>query len=124
MKHLPQISESELEILKVLWRIGPATSSQIIKELTDTTEWKPKTIQTLITRLVAKEALNTNKDNGKYFIYSANISEVEYKSYANESFIKKLYNGSVKSMFTSFIKENKLTKQDINELKQMLDQEE
>lgn len=124
MRELPQISEAELEVLKILWNLGPQTSSEIIDQLDQTTHWKPKTIQTLITRLVSKGAINTDKTNSKAFIYSPVVSEEEYKSYANESLLHKLYNGSFSSMLTSFIKEQKLTKQEIEELKELLDEEE
>lgn len=124
MKPLPQISEAELEVMKVLWEAGEATSSEIVGKLEPTTEWKPKTIQTLITRLVAKEAVKSEKITGKIFKYSPCITEREYKSQANESFLSKVYNGSMKLMMMNFIKDNKLSKRDIEELRQMLDEKE
>ena len=69
MKNMIQISESELEVMKILWNIKSGTSSQIIEKLSITTDWKPKTIQTLITRLVAKGALKVDKSNKKSYIY-------------------------------------------------------
>ncbi|MGX4600312.1 BlaI/MecI/CopY family transcriptional regulator [Faecalimicrobium sp. JNUCC 81] len=118
-----QITDAELEVMKVLWENGSCSSSQIVELLTTSTDWKPKTIQTLITRLVSKEAINVDKTNKKSYMYSANISEEEYKTYANESFLKKLYNGSVNMMLSSFIKEKKLSKDDINDLKKLLDED-
>ncbi len=118
-----QISEAELEVMKVLWKINNGTSGQIIEILEQETDWKPKTIQTLITRLVSKEAIDVDKTNKKSYIYSPKISEKEYKEYANESFLKKLYNGSINLMLSSFIKERKLTKEDINDLKRLLEEE-
>ena len=118
-----QISEAELEIMKVLWQIEKGSSGQIIDKLQTTTDWKPKTIQTLITRLVAKEAIAVDKSNKKMYIYRANIQENEYKNYASESFLGKLYNGSINLMLSSFIKDKKLSKEDINELKKILDEE-
>jgi len=61
MKAESQITEAELEVMKILWEYGKATSSQIVERLTETTEWKPKTIQTLITRLVNKGAVGAEK---------------------------------------------------------------
>lgn len=109
--------------MKVLWKIESATSSQIIENLEASSDWKPKTIQTLINRLVVKGAILVDKNNRKAFLYSAKISEEEYKTYANESFLKKLYNGSVNMMLSSFIKEKKLSKEDIDDLKKLLDEE-
>lgn len=121
MQLTSQISEAELEVIKILWELGEATSSQIVDRLTQTTDWKPKTIQTLITRLAAKKAIKAEKINNKAFIYSPNVTEEEYKSYANKSFLQKVYNGSLNLMLTSFIKQQKLSKNEIKELKKLLD---
>lgn len=124
MKVIPQISEAELEVIKILWELGEATSTQIVDRFEGKSEWKPKTIHTLITRLVSKDAVKAEKIDGKSYLYSPKITEEEYRSYANESFLKKLYNGSVNLMISTFIKEQNLTKEDINKLKKLLDEEE
>lgn len=123
MKSIPQISEAELEVMKILWACGSATSAQIIEQLLDKTDWKPKTIQTLITRLTAKEAIRAEKTGSKAFVYAPLVGEEEYKAYANQSFLQKLYNGSVNLMLTSFIKEKKLSREELEELKKMLEEE-
>jgi BlaI family penicillinase repressor len=120
---IPQISEAEIEVMKVLWELNEATSAQIVEKLEGMSNWKPKTIHTLINRLVAKGAINATKIDGKSYLYSPNVSEQEYKSHANKSFLQKLYNGSISLMMASFIKEQKLSKKDIDELKRLLDEE-
>lgn len=122
MSNIPQISESELEVMKILWQLKSATSAQIVEELIKTTEWKPKTIQTLITRLVSKEAVEVDKSNKKSYIYFPKINEEEYKTFASTSFIEKLYNGSVNMMIANFIKSKKMSKEDIKELRNLLDE--
>jgi BlaI family transcriptional regulator, penicillinase repressor len=122
MKEMPQISESELEVMKILWELGQATSSQITDLLTQMTEWKPKTVQTLITRLAAKGAIKAEKTGSKAFLYLPLVSEGEYKAYANDSFLHKIYNGSVNLMLASLIKEQKLSKAEIDSLKKLLDE--
>jgi len=114
MKAESQITEAELEVMKILWEYGKATSSQIVE----------KTIQTLITRLVNKGAVGAEKINNKSFVYYPIVSEEQYKSYANKSFLQKLYNGSVSLMLASFVKEQKLSRKDLEFLKQLLDEEE
>ena len=123
MKFIPQISEAELEVMKVIWELSETTSAQIVERLTRTTEWKPKTIQTLIKRLVNKKALKAEKTDSKAFLYSPLVSESDYKAYANQSFLQKFYNGSLNLMLTSFIKERKLSKSEIDRLKKLLDEE-
>lgn len=117
------ISESELEVMKVLWKIGEASSAQIIEQLKESSDWKPKTIQTLITRLVSKGFIDVDKTNRKLFIYKPAISEREYKDFASKSFLEKLYNGSINKMVLSFVKENKLSKEEIDELRDILKDE-
>lgn len=124
MQLTSQISEAEFEVIKILWELKEATSGQIVDKLTQTTDWKPKTIQTLITRLAAKKAIKAKKINGKAFIYSPNVKEEEYKAYANKSFLQKVYNGSLNLMLTSFIKQQKLSKNEVEGLKKLLDGEE
>lgn len=123
MKNKYKVSESELEVLKVLWDKQSCTSSQIVSALEDTSDWKPKTIQTLINRLVAKDYISVDKTNKKAYTYYSNISEKEYKKDANESFLQKLYNGSINTMISTFIKDQKLSKEDLEDLKKILDEE-
>ena len=120
MKTIPQISEAELEAMKILWDLEKATSAQIIDRLSKSTAWKPKTIQTLITRLTAKGAIKAENTGNKAFQYTPLVSEEDYKVYANNTFLQKIYNGSVNLMLTSFIKERKLSPDEIEGLKKLL----
>lgn len=124
MFKMPQISEAELKVMKILWALGQATSSQIISELTATTEWKPKTIQTLISRLMAKGAVKAENTEGKAFLYIPQISEDEFKLLASKSFLQKVFDGSLNLMVASFIKDQKMTREEIENLKKLLDEEE
>jgi len=120
---IPQISEAELEVMKILWEVGQATSSQIIDRLSETTEWKPKTIQTLISRLAAKGAIKAESTNSKAFLYLPLVGEEEFKALASKSFLQKVFDGSLNLMVASFIKEEKISKEEIQSLKKLLDEE-
>ena len=62
MKNLPQISEAEFEVMKIVWKYAPISTRDITEKLLQTTNWSPKTIQTLIKRLVTKgHSLTKNK---------------------------------------------------------------
>ena len=117
------ISEAELEVMKVLWQMKNATSAEIIEVLKDKSDWKPKTIQTLITRLVSKEVKQVDKKKKKTKNNNTTKSEDEYKDEASKSFLEKLYSGSINKMVLSFVKGNKLSKSEIQELKDMLKDE-
>ncbi|TCO53964.1 BlaI/MecI/CopY family transcriptional regulator [Caldanaerobacter subterraneus] len=123
MKKMPKISESELEVMKIIWELKQASSSEIVERLVKTTCWKPKTIHTLINRLVEKGALKAEKSKGKAYIYFPVISEEEYRSHASKTFLEKVFNGSLSLMLASFIKEQKVSKEEIEKLKKLLDEE-
>ena len=57
MSNLPQISEAEFEVMKIVWKYAPISTNDITDKLLQTTSWSPKTIQTLIKRLVNKGVL-------------------------------------------------------------------
>ena len=68
MRKLPQISEAEFEVMKVVWKYAPINTNEITEKLIQTTDWSPKTIQTLIKRLVSKKALTYEKQS-RVFVY-------------------------------------------------------
>lgn len=123
MKKGPKISEAEWEIMKIVWTNKFCTSRQITEAIEKNTEWKPKTVKTLINRLVGKNVLGYKEDGRKY-IYYALIEEAECIKEANQSFLSRVYDGAIKKMLVSFIKENDLSKDDIEELKRILDERE
>ena len=55
MSNLPQISEAEFEVMKIVWKYAPISTNEITEKLTQIYRWSPKTIQTLIKRLVSKK---------------------------------------------------------------------
>lgn len=75
MNHLPQISEAEFEVMKVVWEYAPINTNEITEKLTKTTAWSPKTIQTLIKRLVNKGALSYEKQS-RVFVYTPLVKKV------------------------------------------------
>ena len=65
MKNLPQISEAEFEVMKIVWKYAPINTNEITEKLLQTTSWSPKTIQTLIKRLVTKGVLTYETNAGR-----------------------------------------------------------
>ena len=51
MKKMPQITEAEYEVMQIIWHNYPISTNEITEQLLQTTNWNPRTIQTLIKRL-------------------------------------------------------------------------
>lgn len=90
MKALPQISEAEFEVMKVIWKYAPISTNEITDRLTQMTKWSPKTIQTLIKRLVTKGAVSYEKQS-RVFVYTPLIEEKEYIRQESHSFLNRYY---------------------------------
>ncbi|MCS7460395.1 penicillinase repressor BlaI [Paenibacillus doosanensis] len=118
---IPKISEAEWEVMKVLWNRSPLTANEVIEALQNVTAWKPKTIRTLLNRLVEKQAIDINRD-GKVFAYFPLVQEDECRRAEADSFLKRIYGGAFKPMLVHFIKEEKLSPDDIKELRSILDE--
>lgn len=119
MKNLPKISDSEWEVMKIIWSKEEVTANEIIDNLKGKQEWKNTTIKSLINRLLNKEAIGFRK-NGKEYFYYPLISEEECIKEESQSFLKKVFNGSLNEMVLNLVKSEKLTQEDINELRDIL----
>lgn len=119
MNDMPKISEAEYEIMKVVWKNAPISTNEVV-ELFEGGNWSPKTVQTLLARLVKKGALGYEK-RGRVFVYSPLIDEEEYRREESSSFLKKFYNGALNSMVLNFIDGDKLSPDDIDELTRILE---
>lgn len=119
MNRLPQITEAEFEIMKIMWKYAPISTNEITEKLTQTTEWSPKTIQTLIKRLVTKGALSYEKQS-RVFVYTPLVKEDEYIGQESTSFLKRFYNGNITAMLSSYIENDKLSEKEIDELRSLL----
>ena len=122
MKHSFSISEAEYQVMKLIWDKAPVSTKEVTEILTVESSWKPKTIQTLLSRLVKKGAIGYKKE-GRVFVYTPLIKEEDYVEQESSSFLNKFYDGALNSMVVNFLEQDKLTENDINELKKILDME-
>lgn len=119
LKKLPQISEAEYEVMKIIWKYAPISTNEVIKKLTNVSKWSPKTIQTMLLRLLKKEALTYEKSS-RVFIYSPLVQQDQYLDMESSSFLNRFYDGTLNSMVLNFIEKDKLSDEDISELQSIL----
>lgn len=119
MKSLPQISEAEFEVMKILWKYAPMNTNQVIEQLRPITDWSPKTIQTLLKRLVTKGALTYEKQS-RIFVYTPLVQEKEYIHEKSRVFLNRYYAGNISSMLSAYLEEDDLSQKDIESLRQLL----
>ncbi|HSH93642.1 MAG TPA: BlaI/MecI/CopY family transcriptional regulator [Roseimicrobium sp.] len=122
MSSLPRISDTEWEVMKVIWEKAPCTSGEIIDRLTaiDPT-WHPKTVKTLLNRLVKKKALGYRKE-GRSYLYRPLVKETDGVKAESDSFLQRVFGGALQPMLAHFVESKKLSSAEIAELKRLLDQ--
>lgn len=119
MKSLPQISEAEFEVMKVVWQNAPISTNEVTDRLVNKTSWSPKTIQTMLKRLVSKGALTYEK-RSRVFVYTPLVEENEYLEHQSISFLNRYYNGNLASMVNSYIDNKSLSQGEIRQLRMLL----
>jgi BlaI family penicillinase repressor len=120
MKRVPKISETEWELMKVVWAQAPCSAGQIIEALMrrDST-WHPKTVKAFLSRLVRKGALGFVKE-GRAYLYRPLVREGDCVAAASESFLERVFGGSLKPMLAHFVERKKLSEEEIRELRRVL----
>ncbi len=119
MGSLPQISEAEFEVMKIVWKYAPINTNEITEHLIRTTAWSPKTIHTLIKRLTNKGAL-TYERQGRIFVYTPLVKQDEYIGQESSSFLNRFYNGDITAMLSSYLEQDRLSTDDIDSLRALL----
>src|SRR5215216_5411001 len=103
MKPTPKISDTEWEIMRIVWARHPITAADIIAELTaGDASWHPKTARTLLARLVEKKALEY-EERGRVYVYEPRVTEQDCVAAASGSFVQRVFGGSLKPMLAHFI---------------------
>ena len=120
MRSIPKISDAEWEIMKLIWRVNPVTSEEIILSLSDKTNWSAQTIKTFINRLLKKGVIDFKK-SGRSYIYYPLISEKDCIKAESKSFLEKVYDGAVGMLFSNFIEEEPLSEKEIERLQKLLE---
>ena len=116
-----KISESEWRVCKVLWRKSPLTANEIVAQLGDSSDWSPRTIKTMLNRLIKKGALGY-KSIGREYHYFPRISEEECVASHTRSFVERVFGGEAGAMVAAFIKQQRLSEREIAELKAILEE--
>ena len=122
MPKLPQISDAEWDVMKVLWGQGQAGAQEVTEALAVERNWRPQTVKTLLNRLVKKGAV-AYAEEGRRFIYRPKVSRDAVVRAESRSFLARAFDGAVTPALVHFLRLGNLTPADIDELKKTLERE-
>jgi len=119
-RSIPKISDAEWVVMRALWRSSPMTTNQVVDALDDSTHWKPKTIHTLLSRLVRKGALEFERQ-GREYLFRPLVTAAECEHAATRSFLSRFFDGELAPFLARFLESEKLKPSEIEELKRILE---
>lgn len=117
------ITEAEWTVMEVLWHEAPLTSREVVDRLADANDWSPKTVKTLLGRLVAKHALGYQEQGNRY-LYVPRITRREAVRAEGRSFVDRVFGGAPEAALLHFAGQAELSSDELDELRRLLDERE
>ena len=117
----PGLSPAEWQVMKVLWDGGPSAARDVIAALPKESDWSPKTVKTLLARLVAKGAVAYDQVGNSY-LYRAAVRRDQMTRREIRGLVSRVVSEAVSPVLAHFIEEADLSAEEIKQLKQLLDE--
>ncbi len=115
------LPESEEAILNCLWEHGESmTAGELLSYFRDSRNWKKQTLNTLLFRLKEKQMLNMMPKGRKNGYYPP-MEKTAYEQKKAEAILERSYEGSLKNFLAAFTGGKKLSGEDAEELKELID---
>lgn len=121
MTKLPKISDAEWMVMQVLWADSPRTANDVVEALGKRCGWSPRTIKTMLNRLVRKRALSFETE-GKRYLYRPAVSREACVRDESRSFVDRVFGGKVGPVLAHFVEDAKLSPEEIEQLRRLLDE--
>ena len=115
-----RISDAEYAVMQVLWDQSPLTAEQVVHATAESNGWEGNTVRTLLNRLLKKQAIAAERVDRKY-LYAPLVPHEAVLRAESESFLNKLFDGRVAPLVSHLSRDNKLSEQDIAELKRLIE---
>jgi len=123
MARPPQISDAEWEVMNVLWDRSPLSGSEVADEICGRMKWQPKTVKTLLGRLVKKGALRYREEGNRYF-YTPAFPRERYVAAESRSFIDRVFGGKTTPALVHMVETMDLSEDDLRELRSIIQRKE
>lgn len=119
--HQPTISDAEWRVMQVLWGKSPRTAADVVDVLADKQNWRPRTVKTMLNRLVKKGALTFEQD-GKRYLYQPAVTREQAVRHEVGTLRDRVFDGAAAPMLSYLIEQQDLSREQIDELKRILDE--
>ncbi len=111
-----KLSNSEMSLMDIIWEKAPIKSGNLVKEAFDKLGWKKSTVYTIVKKLTLKGAVKSEDA-----VITPICQKDEVMGERSDELIEKGYNGSLPMFLAAFLQKEKLTREDAEELKRLID---
>ena len=112
-----QVTEAESIVMDVLWERHPRSADDVVAALVGREDWQEATIQTLLN----KGAIRADKD-GRRYLYSPVLAREDWVLGESQGLLERLFDGRVAPLVAHFSQQRRLSRKDIAELRQLLEE--
>ena len=116
----PTLTEAELRLMAILWRIGSGSTREVIAELPDEDRRAYSTIRTTL-RILADKGYLEHRQEGKAFVYAPMVQRSEAQSSALRHLIRGFFDGSPKLLMLNLLENENLAPEEIERLRQAVE---
>jgi BlaI family penicillinase repressor len=119
----PALAKSELEIARIVWKLGSATVREVLEQLSKDRNLDFKTVQTYLRRLESKGYFKTKKE-GRSKVYIPKVRADRVVREVVDDFMERLFDGEAIPLLQHLINDRGLSDDEIRKLRELLDQSE
>ena len=120
MKKAPKPTESELEILSVLWNEGSATVREIHETISQQRDIGYTTVLKMM-QLMYEKGLLTRDESSRAHVYEPAVAETQTQKTMMLDFVDRVFGGSAQKMVMSALESKTTSKEELSEIKRMIE---
>jgi predicted transcriptional regulator len=109
----------ELEMMNVVWRIGPCSVAQVLEQLRPTRELAYTSVSTIV-RILEQKGYVTSQKAGRGHLYSAAITQDEYQAMSLQHLVKNVFEGAPTLLVRRLLDSDTLTNEELAEIRSLL----
>ena len=118
---MEKLTNAEFEVINAVWKTTPPISTvRVMENINNKKDWKRTTVLTLLSRIAEKKYLSVKK-SGRAHLYKVLVSKDKYRKIETQSFLDKMYNGSVENLIVDLYENNGISHEEIHDIIKILE---
>lgn len=114
-----KLPESELKVMDFIWEKGTASAKETANYMTLRYGWKKNTTYTVLTNLIDKKILERTEPG---FLCRPLVEREKVGKEEAKNLLERFYQGSAAALFSSFLDDRHISKEELEEIKKMIDE--